>query len=318
MAETAMQNLMNENSSIAELFGDLEGAVLVERIWSVYQDGENITIPWLSETNTPNIMKHPLNRDVSEVVCSRYAAMQLDRGLSQDVAGSAWMQWSAGRKFPALALTYNHRSQAFYRNLAAGHKDHKFIKETLASGLRNVRMLKYNTPKFIVKFLCNYHNDFHEGASATFVRFILEVAQLEAEWKVYAKARGIGSRDPKYDEKYWEFIKSKPDHKVKSYQQFEQTKSMYHNLLRFDAWEPFSKWALAHVDFLDGRLDTNTVLAVLHAVVVLLVQNFSAYYSKSLMKKLCAKACNVAFLVWVVNLASGSFLGSLRGLVKIH
>ena len=279
-AEKAMASVFDENGSLEALFGDLEGSLMVKKIWEVFEDSpQPVDIPWFGPSGTRNVHKHPINREVSEVVCEKYVKSVLQRGLIEDASGAPWMQYSPGRSMPALALTWNHRATAMYRCFER-HGDSKFVQQAKEVGLKKVRMLKDRTPQFVVKFLCKFHNEFHEGQSMSFIEFVADVLHIEKLFKQHAKSKSITSKHPKYDDIYWEFIQNQPDHKITSWSQFDSTKSWAHTLIRFGIWDAFRTWSITHVDFLEPKLETKNVIIVCHALVVLLAQHMGSFHKK--------------------------------------
>ena len=117
----------------------------------------------------------------------------------QDASGAAWMQFSPGRALPALALTYNHRSEAMYRCIAR-HSGNPFINEAIRTGLRKVRMLRDKTPSFVVKCLCQCHNEFHQGSGFGILEFCVEVMFVEASWRASPVKASTSTTHPKHEQ----------------------------------------------------------------------------------------------------------------------
>ena len=104
-ASQAVTALYGDGVPLNLRFPDVSGAVLVDQIFSAYQVGENITIPWFDQNGRPNIQRHPLNMRKQDSVLERYVASILQKGIFTGVRSEAWMVFSPKRMFPALALS---------------------------------------------------------------------------------------------------------------------------------------------------------------------------------------------------------------------
>lgn len=190
-------DLYSENCDIRELFGDLEGALLVEAIFGIYGDEKTVdgrspttTIPWFAVDGSRNVVRHKANRDIQESVCEAYIKRILESGLQVDVAGAPWLQWSEGRAPPARAITFNHRAEAFYRAKALA-PDNLFVQGAQNLGLVGCRMLSARTPSPIIRYLMAYHNSFHGGSGVSFLEMGTEAVEVETKWKAACQNTGI-------------------------------------------------------------------------------------------------------------------------------
>ena len=93
-------NIYDPKVKLEDLFGDLGGAALLERILLWYQESELECLPWYSEDDgqakTRNIVKSPLSRDLQESTISRYMQRIFSEGLSQVVSGQDWLVGDGG------------------------------------------------------------------------------------------------------------------------------------------------------------------------------------------------------------------------------
>lgn len=83
-------NLYDPHCQLEDLFGDLAGAALLERILLWYQESELDGLPWYSEDGSSknrNVVKSPLSRDLQESTITRYMTRIFTEGLSQVVSG---------------------------------------------------------------------------------------------------------------------------------------------------------------------------------------------------------------------------------------
>ena len=83
-------NLYDPHCQLEDLFGDLAGAALLERILLWFQESEIDCLPWYSEdgaSKNRNVVKSPHSRDLQESTISRYMTRIFTEGLSQVVSG---------------------------------------------------------------------------------------------------------------------------------------------------------------------------------------------------------------------------------------
>ena len=76
------------NVVISELFGELNGAALLDAIVDYYGVGTR-DIPWHSSDGTRNLIRSPLSREIQEGTVQEYVQRILKDGLSQKVSGAA-------------------------------------------------------------------------------------------------------------------------------------------------------------------------------------------------------------------------------------
>lgn len=126
------------------------------------------------------------------------------------VRGLPWLRWSRGPKqqnYPALALSFNHRRQAFY-NAFKEQPNHPQVQLGLRQGLRRARLLHKDTPDFIVEHLCAEHNLHHAGSGETPFGLVEKALKVEAMWKRKCSDEGITSRHPAYQQTYDSFVRA--------------------------------------------------------------------------------------------------------------
>ncbi|CAK8992116.1 unnamed protein product [Durusdinium trenchii] len=107
------------------LFGDLEGAVLLDQIFKT-------------------VIRSELSRPIQESTCEAYKARIYKEGLSQLASGEAVFKWlSPERGFPVSAGTFNHRAEALYR-ACAEQPDHPLVSNAVSKGLKRVKMMNFD------------------------------------------------------------------------------------------------------------------------------------------------------------------------------
>lgn len=199
-------------------------------------------------------------------------------GLSFDRSGQPWAVWSAKRKFPARAISFNHRAESYYRQQEKNSGNH-YILQATRSGLRRVRMLAHRTPMFIIRYLVLWHNKEHGGSPNSVLDMGAEAIKLEAGWKAYAHKNGITTKDKEYEKKYWVWVQGQSK-TFKSWREFESLKALVHTFEFYDIWDPLVEWMNNHVDFLDTRLEQGYIISTMHSLVVIISGYMRRFYPK--------------------------------------
>eukprot|EP00974_Lingulodinium_polyedra_P099229 9614252-Lingulodinium_polyedra.AAC.1 len=213
-------------------------------------------------------------------VLERYVASILQKGIVTGVRSEAWMVFSPGRTFPALALSYGTLAEALYV-AAEREPSNPFVANALSKGLPNVRMLNEMTPSNVLSFLKTYNNEFHGGSSWTILELLDEVLDLELQWGDFRASKGITARMPNYEGLYWDFVKERCHGHFKSWKQFDSGKSLAHSLQRFNVFEDCKNWSGKYCDFLHERYDTSTVLICGHSLITKLNESTGRQTNKA-------------------------------------
>ena len=280
-ASQAVTALYGDGVPLNLRFPDVSGAVLVDQIFSAYQVGENITIPWFDQHGRPNIQRHPLNMRKQDSVLERYVASILEKGIVTGVRSEAWMIFSPNRTFPALALSYGTLAEALYTAVERD-PDNTFVVNAVRKGLPNVRMLNEQTPSNVLSFLKAYNNEFHGGSSWTIVELMEEALDLEVQWGDHRSKKGINAKMPNYEGLYWNFVKERCHGHFKSWKQFDSGKSLAHSLQKFNVFEDCKDWSGKYCDFLHERYDTSTHLICGHSLITKINESTGRQIDKAL------------------------------------
>lgn len=145
--------------------------------------------------------------------------------MQVDVAGSPWMMWGPERTFPVRAITFNHRAEAFYR-AKTEQPQNNFVLAAEKAGLVRVRMLDALTPAAARKYLMSFHNSFHGGSGYSFAEMGDECLAIEQNWRAYCTTKGLTSRNPVYEKRYWEFVCNE-SRNFSSWRQFDSTSTTW-------------------------------------------------------------------------------------------
>lgn len=107
------------------------------------------------------------------------------------------MYRKADCEYPLLAVSFNHRAEAFYQAFSQS-PDMPTVAGVSEKGLSRVAVLHYGTSERVVSKLVKLMNQYHGGSGDSFLDYMEESLQLEASWKSHCKANRITTHNPKY------------------------------------------------------------------------------------------------------------------------
>ena len=85
-----------------------------------------------------------------------------------------------------------------------------YVKQSVLDGLQSVRVYKAAAPRDVCEWLKERHNSKHHGARTSVFEFMKKVLNIEAEFLVTAKQRGVTARDgdgeASYRDLYLKFV----------------------------------------------------------------------------------------------------------------
>ena len=82
-----------------------KGSILLNKIFSVYQEGGKQVIPWFRADGERNIVRHPLNDRKTGATTRQYANRILQSGIVDGVRGEPWLVFDAAKNV-YQALTF--------------------------------------------------------------------------------------------------------------------------------------------------------------------------------------------------------------------
>eukprot|EP00959_Pyramimonas_sp_CCMP1952_P326620 6836946-Pyramimonas_sp.AAC.2 len=108
----------------------------------------------------------------------------LRRGCQRGVSGAPWLVYGPENRFPVFALTWGTRARAFYAaeescRDANGQVTNPLIQHSLERGLEGCVILEWNTPRRGLVWVRDYHNQFHTGASYSWLELLTEIPDME-------------------------------------------------------------------------------------------------------------------------------------------
>lgn len=201
------------------------------------------------------------------------------------------MMWkSEDRKYPLMALAFNHRAEAFYRADEVETEQgecNPYVKSAKDKGLTRVPVLHPGTGDRIASKLIKLMNEYHEGSGISFIDFFDEALSLESLWKTHCTESRLTSHNPNYASLQQQFIlgaaKSADFSSLFScWEHYKDTVALVHSMSRLGIKESFEEWCNNNVEFLEGSISPQKVITQMHSIALLVQGNMRRYYSKSL------------------------------------
>lgn len=172
--------------------------------------------------------------------------------------GRAWMVASSSNGLPALAVTYNHRSEAMYRAISR-EPGNAYVKRSLNTGLENVRMLSHRTPTSIREVLCAMHNAYHDGTAETWFSLLDISEEVMLQWDQRASSNGLQTRSAQYDQFHERFVfKDKQSMTMPfggSLNYFRITNVVNNYFNKFEVKNSIRDWCNKNMNFSDFKLN---------------------------------------------------------------
>lgn len=161
---------------------------------------------------------------------------------------------------PALAITFNHRSEAMFRAISrAEGKGNPYVEKALQTGLENVRLLSSKTPLEVRSILCQLHNTYHDGAGETWTTLLDRSDEIMAEWDMKVNGpggTGITTRNSQYDSFLEKFVfrEKQAVGWGDSLNFFRTTSVLSRYLTRYNIKEDVRQWCNTNMNFTDFKL----------------------------------------------------------------
>ncbi len=275
-------------ASVHDRFPGLQGVMLENKIFAVYQVGPERSIPFFDPKNrTESFVDHPLNRNQKQSVFS-YAESCEMYGNCGECRGSPWAQLSDGDVGPYKMLTYRQVTKGVYLAFSRSPLN-PLVKYSIDQGLHRVRSLRAKTPNDVIEWLIRHHNSFHKGSGNSLVDIIPEVKRMEADWLAEANIKGLqartcGSGEDNFYSRRWSWLKDKrgehymvvKDGIIKSQNVFDSVCTFMRNMeYKNTEWiDDFKKAMNAITDYRNPLLKLDTMALNVHSLTSLLRANF--------------------------------------------
>lgn len=285
VSEVRLKEAARQASTPQELFGAITSSSMIETIFEWFGEGM-LDLEWYFTSPTsgkkePSIVSSPHNRPLQETTVEEYQERMLKDGYHQDVAGAAWFQYQNPEKsLPVAAITFNHRREAFYRaDLEAPNAP--AMLSTKAAGLKQCKMLASDTPTYLIKELVKVHNLSHTGSGVNIWDLIEHALDVERQWTVHCREKGISSTNgAAYAKMYEDFLLARTD-KFATWKPFEHSKALAHRLEDFKISDSFRHWCQCHMSFLDHRMNMLNTICTMHTAVNIIMTLMRRFYPKN-------------------------------------
>eukprot|EP00435_Cladocopium_sp_Y103_P058223 s125_g20.t1 len=172
------------------------------------------------------------------------------------------------RSYPVEAGTWNHRAAAFYAAVEEAPKSPN-VEPVLRRGLISVKFIDFRIPDAIWRAFIITHNNFHQGSGTSFQDLIQDAIRVEADWERHVSFLGMGMF-------------------FKDWDSYRKSLSVAHILMkRYGIWEDCMAYWNKHVDFISAEnvIEPMSVVATMHAVILLVTGNMSKYYEPKTVPK---------------------------------
>jgi hypothetical protein len=225
-------------------------------------------IPWLDPgTGEPNFRAHPLNTRQHDTVLDEYVESIMEHGIVQDCRGRLFCTLNADSTsgLPLQLLTWGTLGRAFYKCVDE-HGSHPNIVASLDAGLSGVVILSGRLPRDCIAFVRDYHNQFHGGASDSWIKLLKDTVEVEANWLAHVSLRNPSSSG------LAAWLNERYKNKYASVNQFDNTKISVHKLNEYGPtfMEEFTSFFAGVVKFKDRSLTTDAAVMNLYALLLAL------------------------------------------------
>lgn len=235
---------------------------------------KNGKVPWFhTETGQPNFVCHELNCREHDVVLDEYVESILEHGIVQKARGSLYATLSlipvvgspgqVREGFPLRLLSWGTLGRAFY-SVVVQAPAHPNIVASLERGISNLTVFGANFPRDCCQFIRDSQNNFHGGASDSFIKLLRDTQEVEANWLAHCSLS-----NPTYTA-LASFLDAKYKDKYGSVNQFELCKTAMHKLERMGVFQEFCTFFGQIVRFRDRSLATHDAIVNLHQLTVVL------------------------------------------------
>ena len=132
---------------------------------------DSVTLPFFGGPTgqTKLLARHPLNNRDQRQVLEQYIDNVLENGLLASVRGQAWAVecQSDGDHQSYHLLTFGTLTEAVYEAVTRA-PDNPLVIASVKSGITNALVINKRTPKDVLEWLRDYHNEFHNGSKYAF------------------------------------------------------------------------------------------------------------------------------------------------------
>jgi hypothetical protein len=269
-------SLFGTADSVHTRFPGLHGVLLQEAIWTAYAIEKNASFPFLTADADANVVRHRLNdRDQRDTVEALAASVEKQGGLV-GVRGLPWAVKPDGDG-PYQMLTWGHFCDGVIV-AAARSPENPYVLATLKKGVVNATVFNASTPDDVLLYLIRLHNDFHQGASGSFLDLLSDLKTLEQRWSIHRRTEKIvargGTGDSAYAIQYWKWVQTARPGFAQTWQQYESWKAVLGFLDRHKFYSDLRTHFNMVTNFMDPRIKNDVVMSMFHHAITLLNKVF--------------------------------------------
>ncbi|CAK0815268.1 unnamed protein product, partial [Prorocentrum cordatum] len=179
-----------EKASVDVRYPGLQGILLQEAVFDDYSVRRNVTLQFFDDDGAQTIVPHPENVRKQEAIVNHYARLVRDYGVIPGVRGEPrGIQSDTASGMPALMVTYGTLSRAVYK-AAKKWPENKMAQVSLTRGLRNATLFDSRAPKDVIRWLRDWHSEFHNGSRFTLLQYWEHLSDMSAEYQARGKTGG--------------------------------------------------------------------------------------------------------------------------------
>ncbi|CAK0885879.1 unnamed protein product [Prorocentrum cordatum] len=282
----------------------LEGAARVDFVMTTYVLPRPPTAKlylWNSATGEKRVRRHMLNQRTQKAVVVRCCKLFMKRGLMTAFRGKMWhvkdtngdadLMIGGGTLVDAIHMA--HRLDPTNQHVAWVYKN----------GINDTYEFHRDTPLDVLKWVRVQANMYHTGSEATVIELYDECPIIQKHWDAHRKKHSITkstcpSKGPhRYEKQHEEFVLA--NHKdffgSTPWQHFENCKSFYNAMANvLGVYDEYKNMMEQKSNFLDPRIDNQTMCRFNHDIVSLLVEKFSNAMDPVIFKKLVIEVLKFA------------------------
>ena len=201
--ERASELMWSEDVSDHERFGGADGEQRVDMIKTMYGAADhpfqNKPIPFFIDGKR-TIWKHIDNQRNNKAHHDKLVASIRKNGLLWGGRGEAWIVVDEMNTFTLWSIASGSLLEAAYTCFER-YKHEPNVKRALERGVRGGFIFVSKTPRSIIVWLKNFHNQFNTGHGCSVIDWLVEWPMLVVAWKNKARHEGIASTDALYQQK---------------------------------------------------------------------------------------------------------------------
>jgi hypothetical protein len=227
--DAMLSKMWDPMPSIHDRFPDKEGALLREAVDGCYLVRTATIMPFANgNLSAPLLTRHPRNQRVVSQSQEDLVQNMLKDGFQQGVGGTL-MATESDRQGHYLLLAGGTRCDAFAEAVRRQPTNAQLL-ATVSTGIKNVAIYSRRLPNDVADYLKLVANNYHEGASTTFLELLDSIDDWNKMWLSHARLEGISLRGGDAESLAWIYIKKlqktlPESQRIHSFNQFQAARS---------------------------------------------------------------------------------------------